>query len=102
VAYSEPVTGGQLVWVATRRRSIMMTFYGTYVLLINVLARLFGAIAFVAGGFGLVSAYAFETDRWTHVVAGLFLIAVGAGVFIAKPVTVETIANIRRRMGRPE
>jgi uncharacterized membrane protein HdeD (DUF308 family) len=80
----------------------MMTFYGTYVLLINVLARLFGELAFVAGIFSLLSEYAFEMDRWTHVVAGLFLIAVGVAVFIAKPVTVETIANIRHRMGRPE
>jgi hypothetical protein len=39
-----------------------MTFYETYVLLINVLARLFGALAFVAGSFSLLSAYAFEMD----------------------------------------
>jgi hypothetical protein len=79
-----------------------MTFYETFVLLINFLARLFGAIAFVAGSFSLVSAYALEADRLTHVVAGLFLILIGVAVFIAKPVTVETIANIRRRMGRSE
>ncbi len=60
-----------------------MTFYGTYVLLINVLARLFGALAFVAGSFGLLSAYAFLADRWTHLVADLVLIAVGVAVFIA-------------------
>jgi hypothetical protein len=34
--------------------------------------------------------------------AGLFLVAVGVAVFFAKPVTVETITNIRRRMGRAE
>jgi hypothetical protein len=77
-----------------------MTFYGTYVLLINLLARSFGAIAFVVGGFRLVSAYAFKADRWTHIVAGVFLIAIGVAVSMAKPITVETITSIRRRMGR--
>jgi uncharacterized membrane protein HdeD (DUF308 family) len=79
-----------------------MTFYGTYLFLINLFARLFGAIAFVVGGISLVSAYLFEADRWTRIVAGIFLIAVGVAVFIGKPVTVETITNIRRRMGRAE
>jgi hypothetical protein len=79
-----------------------MKFYGTYVLLINLFARVFGAIAFVAGGFSLVGAYVPEADRWTHAVAGLFLVAVGVAAFIAKPITVETIINIRRRMGRAE
>jgi hypothetical protein len=79
-----------------------MTFYATYVLLINLFARLFGAIAFVFGGLSLVGAYMSEADRWTHVVVGLFLVAVGVAVFLAKPVTVETITDIRRRMGRAE
>jgi len=88
--------------VETCLRSIVMTFYGTYVFLINLFARLFGAIAFVVGGFSLVGAYMFEADRWTRVVGGIYLIAVGVAVFIAKAVTVETITNIRRRMGRAE
>lgn len=79
-----------------------MTFYGTYVFLINLFARLFCVIAFVVGGLSLVCAYMFEADRWTRVVAGLFLFAVGVAGFFAKPVTVETITNIRRRMGRAE
>lgn len=88
--------------VETFIRSIVMTFYGTYVFLINLFARLFGTIAFVVGVFSLVGAYMFAADRWTRVVAGIFLIAVGFAVFIAKPVTVETITYIRRRMGRLE
>jgi hypothetical protein len=79
-----------------------MTFDKTYVLLINILARLFGGLALVAGSVFLVGAYAIEVDRWTDVVVGLLLIAIGIAVFVAKPVTVETIASIRRRMGRPD
>ncbi len=47
-----------------------------------------------------VGAIAFKADRWTRVVAGVFLIAVGVAVFMAKPITVETITSIRRRIGR--
>jgi hypothetical protein len=79
-----------------------MTFYEAHVLVMNTLARLFGGLALVAGSFFLVSAYAIAADRWTDVLVGLLLIAIGVAVFVAKPVTVETIANIRRRMGRPD
>jgi uncharacterized membrane protein HdeD (DUF308 family) len=50
----------------------------------------------------LIGAYAIEANRWTYVVVGLLLIAIGVAVFIAKPVTVETIASMRRRMGRSD
>ncbi len=63
----------------------MNSFSATYVRLINLLARLFGAFAFVAGCVFLLSAYAFQADRWTHSLLGLFLIAVGVALFIAKP-----------------
>jgi hypothetical protein len=79
-----------------------MTFREAHVLLINTLARLFGGLALVAGSFFLVGAYAIEADRWTDAAVGLLLIAIGVAVFVAKPVTVETIANIRRRMGRAD
>jgi hypothetical protein len=79
-----------------------MTFYGTYVRLLNLLARLFGGLALLAGSVSLFGAYAIEADRWTYVVVGLLLMAMGIAVFLAKPVTVETIASIRRRMGRPD
>ena len=48
-----------------------MTLYAAYVPLMNFLARLFGAIAFVVGAFSLVGAYAFKADPWTRVVAGV-------------------------------
>ena len=41
-----------------------------------------------------VGAIAFKADRWTRVVAGVFLIAAGVAVFMAKPITVETITSI--------
>jgi uncharacterized membrane protein HdeD (DUF308 family) len=79
-----------------------MTFYGTCVFLLNLLARLFGVVALLAGGSSLIGAYAIEADRWVYFVFGLLLIAMGVAVFMAKPVTVETIASMRRRMGRPD
>jgi uncharacterized membrane protein HdeD (DUF308 family) len=79
-----------------------MTFYGTYVFLLNLLARLFGVLALLAGSSSLIGAYAIETDRWMYVVVGLLLISIGVAVFRAKPMTVETIASMRRRMGRPD
>ena len=77
-----------------------MTFYRTYVFLLNLLARLFGVLALLAGGSSLIGAYAIEANRWTYVVVGFLLVAIGVAVFMAKPVTVETIASMRRRMGR--
>jgi uncharacterized membrane protein HdeD (DUF308 family) len=81
---------------------IAMTFYEIHVLVITTLTRLFGGLALVAGSFFLVSAYAIEANRWADVVVGLLLIAIGVAVFVAKPVTVASIVNIRRRMGRPD
>jgi hypothetical protein len=76
-----------------------MTFYRTFVFLLNLLAGLFGVLALLAGGSSLVCAYAIEANRWTYVVVGLLLIAMGVAVFMAKPITVETNASMRRRMG---
>jgi hypothetical protein len=79
-----------------------MTFERAYILFINVSARLFGGLALVAGIFFLVSAYAFEANRATYIVAGIFAMALGVAVFMAKRITTEDIARIRRRMGGPE
>jgi hypothetical protein len=73
-----------------------MTFHEAHVLLVNSLARIFGGLALVAGSFFLVGAYAIEGDL-DGVGVGLLLIAIGVAVFVAKPVTVETITSIRRR-----
>jgi multisubunit Na+/H+ antiporter MnhC subunit len=80
----------------------MNSFSGIYVRLINLLARLFGALAFVAACVFLLSAYAFQADRWMHILLGLFLMAVGVALLIAKPVKVEIVANIGRRVGGSE
>jgi hypothetical protein len=79
-----------------------MKFERTYILFINLSARLFGAMAFLVGCFSLVCAYAFNVNRWMYLVAGISATAVGVGVFIAKPITIDQITRIRRKMGRPE
>jgi hypothetical protein len=96
------VVRGSQQRVETSQRRIAMTFYEFHVLVINTLARLFGGLALAAGSFFLLSAYAIAADRWTDVLVGFLLIAMGVAVFVAKPVAVETIANIRRRMGSPD
>lgn len=79
-----------------------MKFDRAYLLFINLSARLFGAMALLVGIFALVCAYAFKADRWMYIVAGIFAIAVGVAVFMAKPITIEHVSRIRRRMGRPD
>ena len=79
-----------------------MMSYKAQVLLINIFARLLGGLALIAGSVFLVSAFAVEAERWTYVAVGLLQISIGLAVFAAKPVTVETIAGIRRRMGHPD
>lgn len=81
---------------------ITMTFRQAHVFLLNTLARIFDGLAVVAGSFFLVGACAIEANRWTDVVVGLLLIAIGVAVFVAKPVTVATIASMRQRIGRPD
>jgi uncharacterized membrane protein HdeD (DUF308 family) len=79
-----------------------MKFVRVYILFLNLSARLFGALALVAGIFFLVSAYAFGANRSTYVVAGIFAMAVGVAVFMAKPITPEDIARIGQRKGGSE
>jgi uncharacterized membrane protein HdeD (DUF308 family) len=79
-----------------------MKFSRAYLLFINVSARLFGVMALLVGIFTFVCAYAFKTNRWMYLVAGILAVAVGVAVFMAKPVTTEDIARIRRKMGGSE
>ena len=79
-----------------------MKFYRAYVQFLNFAVRLFGALALFAGIVSLGCAYAFTENRGTRVVAGIFLIAVGVAVFLAKPITVEHIIRMRQRMARTE
>jgi exosortase/archaeosortase len=79
-----------------------MRFVNAYVLFLNLLTRFFGAMALLVGLFFLLSAYAITANRAMFAVVGILAIAVGVAVFLAKPITAETITTIRRRMGRPE
>jgi hypothetical protein len=79
-----------------------MQFYRVYVRFLNVAVRLFGALALLVGIVSLGCAYVFTEDRGTRVVAGIFLVAMGVAVFLAKPITVEQITRMRQRMGRTE
>ena len=79
-----------------------MKFDRAYLLFINLAARLFGTMALLAGIVFLVSAYAIKSNRAMDVVAGIFAISVGVAAFMAKPITIEHINRIRRRMGGSE
>jgi cytochrome c biogenesis factor len=79
-----------------------MKFYRAYVQFLNFAVRLFGALALFVGIVSLGCAYVFTADRGMRVVAGIFLVAVGAAVFLAKPITVEHITRMRQRMGRSD
>jgi hypothetical protein len=60
------------------------------------------ALALFVGIVSLGCAYVFTENRGTRVVAGIFLVAIGVAVFLAKPITVEHIIRMRHRMGRTE
>ncbi len=78
-----------------------MKFDRAFLTAFNVLARLFGSLAILAGAVFLVSAYAIKENRLLDVVAGLSAIALGIAVFFTKPLDAEQLARMRRRMGRP-
>lgn len=79
-----------------------MKFDSVFLTAFNVLARLFGSLAILAGAVFLVSAYAIRENRLLDVVIGLSVIAIGIAVFLAKPLDAEQLARMRRRMGRPD
>lgn len=78
-----------------------MKFDRVFLIAFNLLARLFGSLAILAGIVFLVSAYAVKENRFLDVVVGLNVLAVGIAVFLAKPIDAEQLARMRRRMGRP-
>ena len=69
--------------------------------LINFLARFFGVAAIFAGIGFLVSAYAIVEDRVLNIVVGLIAIVTGIAFLVSKSINAETLALIRRQMGRP-
>jgi uncharacterized membrane protein HdeD (DUF308 family) len=78
-----------------------MKFDGVFLIAFNVLARLFGVLAILAGIIFLVSAYAIKENRFLDIVIGLFVIAMGIAFLLTKSINAEQLARIRRRMGRP-
>jgi uncharacterized membrane protein HdeD (DUF308 family) len=78
-----------------------MRFDHVFVIAFNVLARLLGVLAILAGIIFLVSAYAVKENRFLDIVVGLFVIAMGFAFLMTKSVNAEQLARMRRRMGRP-
>jgi|HubBroStandDraft_5_1064220.scaffolds.fasta_scaffold07384_3 hypothetical protein len=78
-----------------------MKFHRVFLTAFNVLARLFGSLAILAGIVFLVSAYAIKENRLLDVVVGLSALAVGIAVLLTKPIDAEQFARMRRRLGRP-
>jgi uncharacterized membrane protein HdeD (DUF308 family) len=78
-----------------------MRFDRAFSIVFNLVARLFGVIAILAGIIFLVSAYAIEENRVLDVVVGLFAIAMGIAFLVTKSVNADLLGRIRRRMGRP-
>ena len=78
-----------------------MKFDRAFLIAFNVLARLFGSLALLAGIVFLVSAYAIKENRFLDVVVGLSALAMGIAVFLAKPIDAEQLARMRHRMGCP-
>ncbi len=78
-----------------------MKFDRAFLITFNVLARLFGVLAILVGIAFLVSAYLFREDRIFDIVVGLWVTAMGIAFLLAKSVTAEQLARIRR-MGAPD
>jgi hypothetical protein len=78
-----------------------MKFDRVFLTVFNVLARLFGSLAILAGIIFLISAYAIKENRFLDIVVGLFVIAMGIGFLLTKSINAEQLARMRRRMGRP-
>ena len=81
--------------------SSYMKFHRVFLTAFNVLARLFGSLAILAGIVFLVSAYAIKENRFLDIVIGFFLMAMGIAFLLAKSIHAEQLARMRRRMGRP-
>jgi uncharacterized protein YhhL (DUF1145 family) len=68
---------------------------------LNGLARLFGALAILAGIVFLVSAYAVKANRFLDIAIGFFLMAMGIAFLLTKSINAEQLTRMRLRMGRP-
>jgi uncharacterized membrane protein YccC len=79
-----------------------MQFERTFLIGLNILARLFGVLCVIVGIVFLVSAYAIKENRALDAVVGVCIVAIGVAFLLAKSVRAEQLARMRRLMGRNE
>lgn len=79
-----------------------MQFERTFLVGLNILARLFGVLCVIVGIVFLVSAYAIKENRALDAVVGVCIVAIGVAFLLAKSVRVEQLARMRCLMGRGE
>jgi len=73
-------------------------FFRKYARIITVAARIFGIWSILVGTFFLLSAWASTSNRVPNVLVGLLAIAIGVGMLVARPVTVEQVQSIGKSM----
>jgi multisubunit Na+/H+ antiporter MnhC subunit len=78
-----------------------MKFDRAFLITLNVLARLFGALFILVGIVFLVSAYLFRENRILDIVIGLWVTAMGTAFLLTKSLSAEQLVRIRLRLGRP-
>jgi hypothetical protein len=79
-----------------------MQFERTFLIGLNILARLFGVLCVIVGIVFLVSAYAIKENRALDAVVGVCIVTMGVAFLLAKSVRVKQLARMRRLMGRDE
>ena len=62
---------------------------------INFAARVFGAGAVLVGVTFLLAAWLDPALRWLYLLVGLLCVAMGVGVWVARPLTLEQIDSSR-------
>ena len=69
---------------------------------INVMARVFGVLACIVGLISLLSAWLLPGDRTWYLLGAALSLAIGIGVWIARPITQSQIDSIRNGRGSGE
>lgn len=77
-----------------------MRFDRVFLTVFNLLARLFGVVAILAGIIFLVRAYAIRINRLLDIVVGLILVVIGIAFFVTKLINADQLARIRRWIKR--
>jgi len=71
-------------------------------LLITKLARLLGVLCLCVGLFFAISAYAVKEHRTLYVVTAAWVVVMGMGLLLTRPVRIEQITRLRNLVGRRE